>query len=378
MENSNDIKDIKYNHNTKRKKRRFGKRPMQEIFDFMKKNVRYCVAVVLFVLLIIVLAFFMNKDEKKPTIQYSADGVEMFEVDAYPAVMALIEEYYNCYAAGDFETLQTLATPFSEHELAYMGLLSQYVESYQNMTFYTKSGLDTSSYMVNVYLEMKFEGVDTLAPGLDFFYVRTNEDGTLYIDNSYSEYNMKNNDNPLDMNVHNLIKEHEQQEDLIALLSDTTVKFQNAIAADANLNSMVNETIPAAISKWMGELVSGVQTPDTENPNTEVPDTEVPDTEVPETQTPDTQQTENEVTESETPEQEPESEQTSEVLSFPEGTVITLKEATNVRKEMTTDSSIVETLYNGSKVTVVMSYAEGWTKVKWDSKTGYIRTDLLQ
>lgn len=373
MENSNDIKDIKYNHNTKRKKRRYGKSSMQEVLDFMKGNIRYCVAAVLFVLLIIVLAFFMNKDEKKPTIQYSADGVEMFEVDAYPAVMTLIEEYYNCYAAGDFETLQTLATPFSEHELAYMGLLSQYVEGYQNMTFYTKSGLDASSYMVNVYLEMKFEGVDTLAPGLDFFYVRTNEDGTLYIDNSYSEYNMKNNDNPLDMNVHNLIKEHEQHEDLIALLSDTTAKFQTAIATDVNLNIMVNETIPAAISKWMGELVSGTLTPDTENPGTEVPDTEIIETE-----TPDTQQQEIEEPESEEPEQEPESEQTQGVLSFPEGTVITLKEATNVRKEMTTDSSLVETLYNGSKVTVVMSYAEGWTKVKWDNKTGYIRTDLLQ
>jgi len=374
MENSNDIKDIKYNHNNKkRKKRRFGKNPIQDVLDFVMQNVRYFAAGIIFVLMIIVIAFFMNKDEKKPTIQYSADGVEMFEVDAYPAVMALIVEYYNCYAAGDFETLQTLAMPFSEHELAYMGLLSQYVESYQNMTFYTKSGLDASSYMVNVYLEMKFEGVDTLAPGLDFFYVRTNEDGTLYIDNSYSEYNMKNNDNPLDMNVHNLIKEHEHHDDLIALLSDTTAKFQAALAADANLNTMVNETIPAAISKWMGELVLGAPAPETEIPETETPETQQPDTEQPVTEQP-----ESEVPESEAPEQEPESEQTQEVLSFPEGTVITIQGATNVRKEMTTDSAIVETLYKGARVTVVMSYAEGWTKVKWDNKTGYIRTDLLQ
>lgn len=364
METSKDIKDIKdIKYNTKRKKRRFGKNPLQEIMDFVRKNVRYFAAGVIFVLMIVVVAFFMNKNEDQPTIQYSEDGVELFEVDAYPAVMALIEEYYTCYAMGDFETLQTIATPFSEHELAYMSLLSQYVESYQNMVFYTKSGLDASSYMVNVYLEMKFEGVDTLAPGLDFFYVRTNEDGTLYIDNSYSEYNMKNNDNPLDINVHNLIKEHEQHEDLIALLSDTTVKFNEAINADANLYTMVNETIPAAISAWMAELIAGIETPETQ-----VPVTEVPSTEVTETQTP----------ESETVEQEPESESETEVLSFPEGTVITIEEATNVRKEMTTESAIVETLYRGEKVTVVMSYAEGWTKVKWGNKTGYIRTDLLQ
>jgi hypothetical protein len=26
----------------------------------------------------------------------------------------------------------------------------------------------------------------------------------------------------------------------------------------------------------------------------------------------------------------------------------------------------------------VMSYAEGWTKVTWKNKTGYIKTDLLK
>lgn len=360
METSKDIKDIQYNNHKKRKKRRFGKDPLQDVKDFLMKNVRYFAAGAAFILMIVVAAFFMDKDEGKPAIQYSEDGVELFEIDAYPAVMALIENYYTCYATGDFATLQTIATPFSEHELAYMELLSRYVESYQNLTFYTKSGLDSSSYMVNVYLEMKFEGVDTLAPGLDFFYVRTNEDGSLYIDNSYSEYNMKNNDNPLDINVHNLIKEHEQHDDLLALLSDTTMKFNAAIEADANLNTMVNETIPTAISAWMTELVGGVA------PQPEVPETETPSTETPETETPETET------------EEPETETETEVLSFPEGTVITIEEATNVRKEMSTDSAIVETLYRGAKVTVVMSYAEGWTKVEWDNKTGYIRSDLLQ
>jgi len=357
METSKDIKDIQYH--TKKKKRRFGKDPLQDVKKFLHKNWKYMAAGAMFVLLVVVAASFLNKKEDRPAIQYSEDGVEMFEIDAYPAVMALIEKYYDCYATGDFETLQTIAAPFSEHELAYMKLLSDYVEGYKNLTFYTKSGLDTSSYMVNVYLEMKFKGVDTLAPGLDFFYVRTNEDGALYIDTSYSEYNMKNNDNPLDINIHNLIKEHKQHADLIALLSDTTEKFNAALAADASLNTMVNETIPAAISAWMTELVGGVA------PQPEVPETETDGTEIIETET---QEPETHEPESEEP----------EVLSFPEGTVITIEGATNVRKEMTTNSSIVETLYKGAKVTVVMSYAEGWTKVKWDNKTGYIRSDLLQ
>ena len=380
METSKDIKDIKYNNNGNK----FDKDSVQEIIRFVKKNARYFIVGLVVILVLIVVAVLLQKDDAEQTVQYTPDGVEIFAVDAYPEVMTLIEQYYNYYAAGDFESLQTIAAPFSAHELAYMSLLSQYVEGYQNMTFYTKTGLDSGSYMVNVYLEMKFEGVDTLAPGLDFFYVRTNEEGTLYIDNSYSEYNMKNNDNPLDVNIHNLIKEHEQHEDLIALLTETTVKFNTAIESDANLSAMVNETIPTAISAWMADVIQGIETP--------VPETEIVDT----TQTPETEnvQPETEVTQPESevvqPETESESESESEseasseqesesnVISFAEGTVIRLDGATKVREEMTTESGVVATLYKGDKVTVVMSYAEGWTKVTWGNKSGYIRSDLLQ
>ena len=45
---------------------------------------------------------------------------------------------------------------------------------------------------------------------------------------------------------------------------------------------------------------------------------------------------------------------------------------------MDTSSSKVAVTYAGEKVTVVMSYSEGWTKVKYGKKEGYIRTDLLQ
>lgn len=360
METSKDIKDIKYND---RKERKLGDK-----IEFVKKNAIYFVVGMIVILIIVALGFFFNREDEPTGGQYSEDGVEVFEVNAYPDIMALIEEYYACYAIGDFETLQTLATPFSSHELAYMELLSQYVESYQNLTYYTKSGLDASSYMVNVYLEMKFEGVETLAPGLDFFYVRTNEEGSLYIDNSYSEYNMKNNDNPIDMNIHNLIIEHEQQEDLIALLTDTTVKFNTAIESDENLYEMVNKTIPKATSEWMKEIVQG-----TEDSELEVPENSETESEV-ESEIESESEEGSEVESEEASETESE----SEVLSFPEGTVITIEEATKVRKEMTTESDVVATLYKGDKVTVVMSYAEGWTKVKWGNKTGYIRTDLLQ
>lgn len=38
----------------------------------------------------------------------------------------------------------------------------------------------------------------------------------------------------------------------------------------------------------------------------------------------------------------------------------------------------VGTAFSGEKVTVVMSYAEGWTKVNWNGQSGYIKTEFLK
>ena len=61
-----------------------------------------------------------------------------------------------------------------------------------------------------------------------------------------------------------------------------------------------------------------------------------------------------------------------------EGSVITAKESVILRESMGEDSKKIATVFAGEKVTVIMSYAEGWTKVDYDGKTGYIKTALLQ
>ena len=62
---------------------------------------------------------------------------------------------------------------------------------------------------------------------------------------------------------------------------------------------------------------------------------------------------------------------------MPEGKVLKASEGYNVRKGMSSDSERVGTTEIGDDIKVILSYAEGWTKVEWKGKTGYIRTDLL-
>lgn len=61
----------------------------------------------------------------------------------------------------------------------------------------------------------------------------------------------------------------------------------------------------------------------------------------------------------------------------PEGTVLTANDGYNVRKSMDETSELVGTTAVGDSIKVILSYAEGWTKVEWNGNTGYIRTDLL-
>ncbi len=62
---------------------------------------------------------------------------------------------------------------------------------------------------------------------------------------------------------------------------------------------------------------------------------------------------------------------------MPDGKVLTATGGYNVRVSMNESAELVGTTAVGDTITVILSYAEGWTKVEWNGTTGYIRTDLL-
>ena len=437
----------------------------KQILDFIKKNIRYFTAGALFVALLMVLIFFTGKKPEgqgnsvqNTEIGSEVEAEETFGENENPEINELIQNYYAAYAAGDIDTLLTMASPVSENEQAYISLYSQYVEEYQNQIYYTKQGLDANSYIVSVYLEVKFAGVDTVAPGLDMFYVRTNEDGKLYIDNLYSQYNMRLNESALDTSVSALIKEYTNKEDFKELLTEVQGKYEDAIAADEALATMANVTIPEAISAWAADITqqsTDVAEGTEETESEEISDEENDSAENEENENSDAEENnadENESNENSDAEDkdETELETTSETVKtldrvnirekadqnsdklgqaemgttftrtgtdgdwsiidyngkkgyikseyltvvdssddenegeeetangLTEGTEVTLQNTTNIRSSMDETSDKVGVAYPGEKVTVVMSYAEGWTKVKWKDKTGYVKTDLLQ
>lgn len=424
-------------------------RDTNKILTFIKQNVRYITAGVLFLAMVLILVKVGAPKQSEngqgvaatEVASEASDGAKQdFEIDAHEDVNTLINQYYTAYAVGDTDTLQTIATPLSENEKSYISVFSQYVDAYQNIKCYTKQGLDMSSYLVSVYVEVKFKDVDTVAPGLDFFYVRTNDDGSVYIDNLYSQYNLKIKENALDTSIQNLISEYEDSEDVNTLQKEVQDKYDAAVASDNKLNEMISTTIPNAITEWAGTIVSQntetesteqVSEETTETAQTETPEenTDQPAEDTPTQSEPDTVYAVDTVnvraaadTESDklgtlekgtaltrtgtdgewsvvnyngqtgyikteyltTKDSDSNSdnggneEQTAGNDSIAEGTVVTLSNSVNIRSGMSESDSKIGTAFTGEKVTVVMSYAEGWTKVTWNGQTGYIKTSLLQ
>ena len=63
---------------------------------------------------------------------------------------------------------------------------------------------------------------------------------------------------------------------------------------------------------------------------------------------------------------------------YSEGDTITLSDSVNVRSSMSETADRVGLAYKGDVLTVIMSYAEGWTKVSWNGQTGYVKTEYLR
>lgn len=308
--------------------------------------------------------------EEAADVGTSADAVTVestFQVNAVEGINSLMNDYYTAYANGDTGMLQQLAYPFSDRELQYISLMSQYIDSYSDFIIYSKDGVNEGEYIVSVSMKIHFTGVETAAPGIETFYVKTGDNGNYYIDNSYSSYNLSAQESQTDQTILNFINSYNSQEDVNQLFNEVNAAYQQALAGDQGLQTMMNTTIPNAVSSWNETGTIPSADTDTEE-NSE--DTATDGQE---------EATDNTAEEAAADTEEDTAEDTSDQLSYiPEGKKITITDPVRVRKSMSESAKVLGTAVVGDTVTVIMSYEEGWTKVTWGDETGYIKTELLQ
>ncbi|MCR4998939.1 MAG: SH3 domain-containing protein [Lachnospiraceae bacterium] len=414
-----------------------------KVGTFVVKQKRYFGAGIVCIAMLLLLAFGAgtNANDKDPLAGAYQEYKQVDVKNEDEELLQLVSNYYEAYASNDLTTLQSIAHPVSEAEQSYISFMSNYIESYNITDIFTKRGTNKDSYLVSVKVSIKFANVASEAPGLDFFYVETDEDGKLFINNLYSAYNQENGEQPMDSTISALISEFEQQQDVLSLQAQVKEQFNDLMVNDSELNAFVTSTLPNAAQQWAAEYNAQLEAAkaaaeqakqeeeaaaaakaEEEAAAAAKAEKEANATQVITTARINVRQDHEDgaavlgkvdegtvlkkYTEygswaeveyndgvgyvsleylenySEDASEDSDDNTTTETAdtssNYQKGDEVILSSTVNVRSSMSETASKVAVAYAGEKVTVVMPYAEGWTKVTYKGKEGYIKSEYLK
>lgn len=252
------------------------------------------------------------------------------EENAYPEVNNVVRAYYDAQASGDMETISSLNTYLNDIQKIKVEELSKYIESYPQLDVYTKPGLTDNTYVAYVCSEVKFYDLDTTIPGMQTYYIGQDEDGTYYINNG-----------TYDDTVSNYIKEVTLQDDVVDLNNKVVVAYNDLLAEDENLSEFL-AYMKEKINEDVGEILAQADQPEQTEEETE--------------------QTTEETTEDTTP--------------------VTIKaRATDVVNIRVSDSEQADKLGKAQvdqEFTVLEQKENGWSKIEYEGKDAYIKSDYLE
>ncbi|MGN0267872.1 MAG: SH3 domain-containing protein [Lachnospiraceae bacterium] len=263
------------------------------------------------------------------------------------AITELFKTYFNDLKAGDAAALGKIMVNAPDQETVSKEI--EYIEDYQNIRCYSRTGLLEGTYVVFVYYEVKFKNIDTLAPSMIREYVCTNEDGALFINNG-----------DVDGEIAAWLDEVQNSDSAAALVADVNNALASAAESDEKLSALI------------AKLHEGVQEGNGES-------SAAPETSSPESSQP-AETTAAEMTPAETTPAETTAAETKPEVSytpFDSEKQVTAKVNVFIRKGPSKDAEIGSRLIGGSSVTAVGTDGD-WTVVKYSGGLGYILSENLQ
>lgn len=414
----------------------------KDIAALIKENRRIFIVVIIFIVAIIVAIVVTDALANKTAEAIETEVVEEIEqqsdeyaipqdeleVDAHPEINDLMKKYYNAAAAGDVNTINTLRTGIDDKETIVIEKKSEYIKSYPTLTCYTKKGPIDDSYLVYVYYEVLIEGYDDPVPGLNVWYVCKDSNGSYYI-----------NEEPQDEKIADYCKVLSVQDDVVDLSNTVNVKFNELMASNEELAAYMDElavTMKVAVGEELAKVEVPIEEVVEEEPveeenavetietvkattvvNVRSSDSESADklgkaqegqefklleekvngwskiefegqeayikTEFLEsvgkiTKLTDDSEEATDNNDNKDTAKKDETKDEAAAEASPSSGSATVKETINVRKSATTDSEKLGVLYSGDKIEVVTKQSDGWSKIKYNGKTGYVKSEFLK
>ena len=418
---------------------------VSRLIQMCKENKKMVVIIAAFLAILIGAFFMIDVSEKKEEAVAQAElenitkeeGLvvpeEALEKDAYPEVNNLVKQYYQALVEGDIDTIKSIKNYTDAEEELKVVKKSEFIEGYPVITVHTKKGPEEGSYVAYVQYEVKFVDQDTTAPGLNTLYICTGEDGSLYI-----------NANELEESVVEYLKTISVQNDVVDLFNTVQVAYNDIKTQNEELSTFLDE-LPNLLAEAVNEAMEEQEALEaaaepveaTTEPEVQVVVTKVKTTAVVNVRSSDSIEAdklgktsngqilelieerlngwskvnfegkegyikseyleaeetemvlvEAPVTEAETTaetvaEPAPVAETISETVEVTQGNFDTPKKAkitstVRVRETASTEANVLGTAYKGAAIYVLGQLNNGWTKVDYQDKEGYVKSDYIE
>lgn len=288
-----------------------------------------------------------NGESGLVTTGVAALNEEPLAENAYVNINDMMNAFYGALASGDMDIVRAIKDYNSDKEIIAYEKKSEFIERYDNIKCYTKPGIEENSYFVYVTYDVKIQDIDTEAPGLSAFYVYTSENGSLMIDGDTEE------------NIKAAFKLVTNQDDVVDLYNKINVDYNEAIASDEALGQFMSD-LPQVLKESVGVELAKLETQDetADTPSTEAQATE-----------PDQTQPAQEETPSE-PEQPLENKTVHQIVRT--------TDTVNVRSSDSEEADKIGKAQAGTELTRIEERVNGWSKVIFEDKEAYIKSDYLE
>lgn len=287
----------------------------------------------------------LNTEEHTDIASLAALSNEPLAENAYADVNELMQTFCTALADGDIDTVRAVKDYNTDREIVTYEKKSEFIEKYDNIKCYTKPGVEENSYFVYVTYEVKFKDIETEAPGLNAFYVYTAEDGSLKIDGDTEE------------NIKAAFKLVTNQDDVVDLYNKINVDYTKATTADEQLNQFM-EDLPVAIKESVGVALAQLEA---QGDGTDTPETDTPQSETGETQTAETSDESEEIPQNQVVNQ-----------------IVRTTDTVNVRSSDSEEADKVGKAQAGTELRRIEDRVNGWSKVIFEDKEAYIKSDYLE
>ena len=250
---------------------------------------------------------------------------EALEKDAYPEVNNLIKQYYQALQDGDVETIRSIKSSMDDKEEITILKKSEYIESYSMIEVYTKKGPIEGTLVAYVHYEVKFFDYDTTVPGVNPLYICQKEDGSYYINED------------VDQETIDYIKVVTAHNDVIDLYNTVQVQYNEVLTQNQELSTFLAQ-LPDQLKESV--ILALAELEKEEEPS-------------------DTVETETE----------------PEVI-----TVVTKVKTTdivNVRSSDSIEADRIGKTTQGQVLDLIEERVNGWSKVDFEGKEGFIKTEFL-